>query len=93
MALADVASNAFHTVCMSTTRLMFARGCKSHKVSDAVLHLLPKFSIKLSEKYPTGVADSSFQLIAVLIVPLGCVSRPLNVYLHTVLTGYGIWLC
>lgn len=63
------------------------------KVSDAVLHLLPKFPIKLSEKYPTGVADSSFQLVAVLIVPLGCVSRPLNVYLHTVLTGYGIWLC
>lgn len=40
----------------------------------------------------TSVADSSFLLTAILVVPLGCVHLPLDINLHAVLTDNGIGL-
>lgn len=40
----------------------------------------------------TSVADSSFLLTAILVVPLGCVHLPLDINLHAVLTCNGIRL-
>lgn len=84
--LAGVVPYSLHAVGMSTARILQTRGCRQKEIR------LNRMDYVLKPHCFTFVTNGSLPLFTVLIVPLALAFPPLDVNLHTVLTGYVIWL-